>query len=141
MLGGLIGTATSEKDGLMSKKRYDIGFDTSDSKVVVVKYNHEFYIQPFMAYCYASGLYGLAIVNPSVHNNLNDFKAVMLGIFQYDIYAKVGDANVYLVPQKNDGNIQIQFIAAKYSHCVVEQIDASEFVKGDYTKITLQSLG
>lgn len=112
------------------------------NKIIKIKSYDVYAFQSFIAHSYMGGHYGVAIINPSAHNNLNNFKGISIGYFSYKVFARAGDGSIFLVPnQSENGGIAIQFISSRSGSAEATEIDASEFIESDYSQITLQSLG
>lgn len=94
-VGGLIGTATKDKDGLLSRKSapYTIQFSNYD---IVLTFDNIFAFQPFMIACYFNGISSTYIVNPSTYNWTSYFEARYLGRLDIEIYAKIGDNRIFI---------------------------------------------
>ena len=139
LLEGLIGVATINKDGLLSKKMSENKFNFGDG-VCCISFHNQYSFGSFIIRTYYNGRFGLAIVNPSTYKDLNSFKAISLGSLYVDIYSKTESNSVFLKPISNtNGHISIQFMTPEDGDISISP--RSDFNESEYTKITPQSLG
>lgn len=109
-MGGLLGTATTEKDGLLSKRMgtFSAPFSTGS---LCLNFNSYYELQPFLISVYWQGSYSIYIVSPSVMINLDRFKVKYMGEKIISIYGKVSDGRVFINPlSAENGRLSIQLI-------------------------------
>ena len=109
-MGELLGTATTEKDGLLSK-RMGTFFANFSTGSLCLNFNSYYELQAFLVSVYWQGSYSMYIVNPSVLNNLDRFKVKYMGQKAISIYGKINDGRVFIKPVSGEnGRLSIQLI-------------------------------
>lgn len=109
-MGGLIGQTTLTKNGLLPSRR--ASWNSQFTKgTLVVSFKTIYTLQPFFINTYHSGTFTCTLFNPSLFNNFNNCKALVLGPPRIKIYVKENEPNIYIKPDyDSNGTIAIQLI-------------------------------
>lgn len=136
VVGGLIGTASIEKDGLLPKNMagYYSGFSSSD---FVIEFGNIYELQSFMVTVYLNGHFSTYLVNPSLNNHLTYFDIRYIGKGDdISFYAKPNDPRVYIKSEATvNGRIAIQFLASRSTFQIRKESTPSDFTKIEAVKM------
>lgn len=134
VVGGLIGTATIEKNGLLPYRMasFTTDFSTSD---IVLNFSTIYNLQSFLITCYLNGTFSTYLVNPSMYQSTNFFEVRYLGRQDIEIYAKAGDNRIFIKPSStSNGSLSIQLLNNKSG--AFKGLDKGT-VPEDFTKINM----